>query len=367
MKVLLTGGGTGGHINPAIATAEALRSAAPEVLFVGTRGGLEARLVPAAGYPIRYLPSRPVGRKLSPGAVLSLAVTGAGVVAAFAILARERPDAVASTGGYAGAALGVASALRGVPLLLFEPNAVPGRTNLLLARWAKRVAVAYPGCVAHFGAAVRARVVVTGTPVRPDIGREDPAASRRAFGLHPEQFTLLVVGGSAGARTLNQAVTAAAPVLLDAGVQILHQTGSAHFEAVRAATSGLQGRGYLAVAYLENMGRAYAAAHVILCRAGASTLAEVTRCGLPALLVPYPFAVGDHQTHNARELERAGAGKVIPDRDLTPEALTEAVLFWRDHPEERARAAAASRSLACPDAAARVAALLEEIAGKRKP
>lgn len=323
--------------------------------------------MPAAGYPIVYLPSRPVSRKLSPGAVLALGATGAGVLAAWSVLGRERIDAVFSTGGYAGAAGAAAAVLRRKPLVIFEPNAVPGRTNLVLARWAARIAIAYADCAPHFGKSAQPRVVVTGTPVRADIGAAAPAASRAAFGLAPDRFTLLVVGGSAGARSLNQALTAAAPALLGAGAQILHQTGRANIEAVRAATGALEGRGYVPVAYLENMGQAYAAADLILCRAGASTLAEVTACGLPAILVPYPFAVGDHQTYNAKALVDAGAGRLIPDRELTPEGLADAVLFYLRHPEERERAARASRSLARPDAAERVVTLLEEVAVSARP
>jgi len=361
MRILLTGGGTGGHICPALAAAEALAQAGHHFTYVGTRSGLEARAVPAAGYPIVYLPSRPVSRKLSPDALLALAVTGAGVVAAYRLLARERPDAVLTTGGYAGVALGIAAAALRVALLLFEPNAVPGRANLLMSRWARRIAIAYAECAPHFGPAAQGRITVTGTPVRRDIGQGDRAAARAAFGLAPERFTLLVVGGSAGARSLNQAVVAAAPVLLAEGVQILHQTGRAHLATVRAATSALEGRGYLPVAYLEKMGEAYAAADLILCRAGASTLAEVTACGLPAILVPYPYAVADHQTFNARALANAGAGCLIPDRDLTPARLIEAVRAFAQDPQERHRAAVASRSLARPDAAKQIVQLLEQL------
>ena len=350
---------------PAIATAEALRAAGHSVLFVGTRGGFEARAVPAAGYPILFLPSRPMGRKLSPGAVLSLAVNALGVLAAYRVLGRERPDAVASTGGYAGAALAAAASLRHIPMLIFEPNAIPGRTNLALARRAQKVAIAYADCAPHFGPEVQDRIVVTGTPLRPDIGRGDRAAGRAAFGLDPERFTLLVVGGSAGARSINQALLAAAPALLDAGVQILHQTGRANFEGGRAAAAALEGRGYVPTPYLEKMGDAYAAADLVLCRTGASTLAEVTACALPALLVPYPFAMGDHQTYNARALADAGAGRLIPDKELSPETLAEAVLFFKDHPEERQRAGTASRSLAHPDAPQRMVALLEGMAAGR--
>ncbi|MBI3947781.1 MAG: undecaprenyldiphospho-muramoylpentapeptide beta-N-acetylglucosaminyltransferase [Armatimonadetes bacterium] len=374
MRFLLTGGGTGGHVFPAIATAEALKRAGHTVLFVGTRGGMEARAVPAAGYDILFLPSRPVSRKLSPGMLVSLAVTGAGVVAAYRLLAKERPAAVASTGGYAGAALAAAAAVRRTPMLLFEPNAIPGRTNRILARWATRIAVAYASCAPCFGKEAEGRVVVTGTPVRPGIGGEDRAASRAAFGLDPDRFTLLVVGGSAGARSLNQAVLAAAPALLEAGAQILHQTGRAGFEDVRSArersrrsvlpkNEGAEPAPYVLVPFVEKMGQAYAAADVILCRAGASTLAEVTTAGLPAILVPYPYAVGDHQTYNAKALVDAGAGVLIPDSELTPERLSEAVLHWLRDPEARAKAAAASRSLARPDAAERMVRLLEEMGG----
>lgn len=317
--------------------------------------------MPAAGYAFVAIPGRPVSRKLSPDAIVSAAVTGAGVVAAWRLLGRERPDAVVTTGGYAGVALGLAAAARGVPLLLFEPNAVPGRANRLMARWARHIAIAYAGCAPHFGPRAQPRIAVTGTPVRQDIGQGDRSRALSRFGLREDRFTLLVVGGSAGARSINQAVVAAAPALLEAGVQVLHQTGRANLEAVRATTGALEGKGYVPVAYLEAMGDAYAAADLVVCRCGASTLAEVTRCGLPAILVPYPYAVDDHQTHNARALADAGAGQLIADRDLTPAALTEAVLRYARHPEVRSAAAVASRSLARPDAAERIVRLLEEL------
>jgi len=363
--LVVTGGGTGGHIYPAIAVANAWRRLVPEsdVLFVGACDGMEARVAPQAG--IRFsgivaakLPGRP-----GPRSVVALATTLRGTLQARRILARLRPSVVVSTGGYAGAAAACAALATRTPVVLVEPNAVPGRANRWLGRWVQRVCVAFEEAAAWFP---RDRTTVTGAPIRPDVVSAMPERDARAhFGLPEDGWVLLVVGGSQGARALNVAAVAALP-LLPTSVAMLHQTGTADADAsrARAAQAGLAAPRYVARSYFESaeMPIAYAAASLVLCRCGASSLAEASANGLPAIMVPLPTAFADHQTANARALERAGAGILVPQSELTAEKLAETVRGLTDAPERLEAMRNASRAAGRPGAAEQVARIALEVA-----
>jgi UDP-N-acetylglucosamine--N-acetylmuramyl-(pentapeptide) pyrophosphoryl-undecaprenol N-acetylglucosamine transferase len=356
VRVVLTGGGTGGHIYPALSVARCL--AGDDVLYVGTADGPEAAIVPKADVPFRSIPSRKLSRRPTPGAVLAAAVCGWGVIRAGALLRSWKPDVVLGTGGYASAGVMFAAALMRIPTVVHEANVVPGRVNRLLARLCTRVALTYEASLPYFS---RERTVVTGLPVRPDLLSADPTKARNEYGLDAELPTLLVSGGSGGARSLNRAVLDALPRLLARGIQVVHQTGKGNYETV-AREIGRPPSGYHPLAYVDDMPSLLRAATLVVCRAGSSTLAEVTAVGLPAIAVPYPYAVADHQTHNARALADAGAAVLVRDSEFTGDRLLREVSALLEDPPRLAAMREASRGQGKPEAAERVADLLREIA-----
>ena len=363
--VLIAGGGTGGHVFPALAVAGALRDAAPDlgVEFLGTSGGLEATLVPEAGYRLHTVDTLPLARRLSPSTLrVPLVLRRASRQAASVIRDRQACAAVVF-GGYVSVPLALAARRTRLPLVVHEQNAVPGLANRLAGRWAAAVALTHPGT--GFG---RGRTEVTGNPVRPGL---DPAAvsagrdeAQEHFGLKPGHRTLLVFGGSQGARRINTALLEAVTRWREPGrLQILHATGRRDHADVSAGweqrlASVADAPLVRCVDFIDRMDLAYAAADAVLCRAGASTLAELTVLGLPAILVPYPHATADHQTANARGLAQAGAAVVVADAELDADRLVaavEAVLLDDARRETMARAALA---FARPDAARHVAQIV---------
>jgi UDP-N-acetylglucosamine--N-acetylmuramyl-(pentapeptide) pyrophosphoryl-undecaprenol N-acetylglucosamine transferase len=372
-RILLTGGGTGGHVTPALATAHALRTLRPdvEVEFAGTADKLEARLVPADGWPFHEVAARPFRRSASPS---NLAVPAVVARAALQVrrLIRERGVVAACVfGGYTSGPLAVGARLAGVPLVLHEQNAVPGLANRIAARWARTVAVSVPGVASSF--AHPERVVFTGNPVRGDLVAADLGALREeaaaAFGLDPARRTLLVFGGSLGARRLNDAVLAAAGRFPQPDqVQILHATGAKDAERVAAAWAGAaDGSAPLVrcVPFLDRMDHAYALADLVLCRSGASTVAELTACGLPSILVPYPHAAADEQAANAAALAEAGGAVLVRDAELDAERLLAVAAPLLLDDARRAVMAAAARGLGRPDAAVAVARAILDAADLR--
>ena len=370
MRVVLTGGGTGGHIYPAISVAQALHQADPraELLFVGSSHGPEGALAKEAGIEFRAVPSSPLTRSISLRNADSLARLVAGVFRARRILRAFGPDVVIGTGGYTTAAVLVAQrSLRG-RIVIHEQNAVPGRTNRWLARIADRVCVSFDGSAGWFPAG---KVVVTGLPVRREFSAL-PAKreARTQMGLIEDAFTVLVVGGSQGARRLNELVIGAWPSIDDGSTQVLHQVGARNIDQVPYSPSSEEGAGgrsehspssqegaggrYRIEAYVD-MPVAMAAADLVIGRSGASTVAEIMAAGLPSILVPYPHAVADEQTANARYLVDRGAALLLEERSLTPEKLAGALTELRSSPERLAAMAESSKSLCTPDAAHKVA------------
>jgi UDP-N-acetylglucosamine--N-acetylmuramyl-(pentapeptide) pyrophosphoryl-undecaprenol N-acetylglucosamine transferase len=346
-SVVIAGGGTGGHLFPGLAVAEALTGHGVAVTFVGTAGGIEVREVPAAGYPLRLVPGQQLRGGGGARAVRAVGATLRGVVHARTLLRKLAPRLVVGVGGYASVAVVLAARLRRIPAILLEQNVVPGAANRMLGRFTSRICLGFAEAARFFPAG---RTVYTGNPIRRGILTAGPrrASARRG---------LLVVGGSQGAHRLNEAMTAAAGLLGAelAGVDVVHQTGVTDRDAVAAryATLGLHAR---VEAFLGDMGTVYAATDVVLARAGAMTCAELTAVGLPAILVPYPFAADDHQRHNAEVLVRAGAAMMILDRDLDGERLATALRTLLGDANRHAAMAAASRALGRPQAAEQVAA-----------
>lgn len=346
--MLVAAGGTGGHLFPGLAVADELRrrDTARRVLFVGTPRGLESRLVPGAGYPLALLPILPLNGVGLLRMLKGLLALPWALLKAAALVRRERPAAVLGVGGYAGGPLVLVAALLGVRTVILEPNARPGFTNRVLRPFVRQAACAWSEAEAYFGR----KGVLTGNPVRAEFAAL-PAAAPAAG------TSLLVFGGSQGSRVLNQAVVAALPSL-PAGLRLVHQTGPAMLAEVRAAYAAA-GRADEVEPFLDDMPRRFAQAGLVLCRSGATTCAELAVAGRPAVLVPFAAAADDHQRVNARALEAAGGAVVIEERELSGPRLTAVLGELLERPERLREMAEATRRLGRPDAAARVADLLE--------
>lgn len=380
MVIVFSGGGTAGHFHPARNIAEALTDVLPgtEPYFVGTEGRIEARELPRLGYPYRLLPVAGLTHPLRSGRPLAaLAANGKALglllLAVFRLVPdfrRRRAKAVVLTGGYVCAPAGIAACLLRLPVILQEQNTHPGKTTRLVARWARQIHVAHPEAATALPARVRARVRDTGNPIRPlpapeGGGRE---GARRALGLPRDGCVVLVVGGSQGARRMNEAtMEILQDGLPDDGEFVLWITGPAHYEAAAAALADTPRERLAIVPYLEpaKMYQALAAADVAVSRAGAMATSEFLAWGLPAILVPLPSAAAGHQTANARSLEAAGAAVCLPERDregreLTGERLWAEIKRLLGTPGALAEMSRAASRRARPGAAREVAAAVAE-------
>jgi UDP-N-acetylglucosamine--N-acetylmuramyl-(pentapeptide) pyrophosphoryl-undecaprenol N-acetylglucosamine transferase len=347
--MIVAGGGTGGHVFPGIALAEAFLSLCPGgvVSFVGTEGGLEARAVPSRGFEIDFVPSGQVrGRGLR-------AVSGAGRMAlgfcrALAVVRRRRPDLVFGVGGYASVPVALAASLLRVPLFLQEQNSVPGRSNRFLARRAVRVFAGFSGAARFFP---RGKVEVTGNPVRAEI----VAAARERRGSFPPEvpFTVLALGGSQGARAINSRVVGMARRAKREGreIRFLLQAGEKEHDAV-SETVRSEGLPVEAFPFTERIGELFPRCHAVLMRAGAISIAEAALFGRPCVLIPYPHAADGHQARNAEEFQAAGAGAWLPEEKATEEAVWSALWAVGGDRNARERAGAAALAFARPEAAA---------------
>ncbi len=357
MRVMIAGGGTGGHLFPGIAVAEAARRRDPAtaILFVGSARGIEARVVPTTGFELELLPGAPLRGRGVAGKVSALGALGSATVRARALVQRFAPDVVIGLGGYASAPAVVAGRLRHKPIVLLEQNAKPGMTTRLLARFADRVCVSFPDTASGFGPG---QAVMTGNPVRAFPPSAATAATRTGL-------TIAIVGGSAGAHRLNEAGPELRAALADvADLRIVHQTGVAEEAAVRArygTTADVDVR-----AFISDMGAVYAAADLIVCRAGATTIAELAAQGLPAIFVPYPHAADDHQRANAEALVRGGAARMVLDHLATGARLAEEVRELIGDPGQLAEMRQRMRQFARPDAAERVLAVVDALVAGTK-
>jgi UDP-N-acetylglucosamine--N-acetylmuramyl-(pentapeptide) pyrophosphoryl-undecaprenol N-acetylglucosamine transferase len=348
--LVVAAGGTGGHLFPGIAVADELRRRDPavRVVFVGTPRGLESRLVPQAGYELVQLPILPLNGVGAVRAVRGLLALPRALFLAARVVVGLRPFAVFGVGGYAGGPVVLMAALLGVPTVILEPNARPGFTNRVLRPFARRAACAYEAALAHYGT----KGVLTGNPVRAAFTRA-PRRARRA------PFTLLAFGGSQGSRVLNQALVSALPHLPGPeALRIVHQTGPAAHPAVadayRAASREADVR-----PFLDDMDRRFAESDLVLCRAGATTCAELTVAGKASILVPFALAADDHQKANAQALAAAGAARMVEEKDLSGATLAGEIRALVENPGRIDAMEDAAAGLGRPDAAARVADLLE--------
>lgn len=362
MKVVFAAGGTGGHIYPALAIAGALRQRFDATIdFIGTSDRLEARIIPAAGYSFHTVTARPMVAGPE-GMVVNAFANAWGVTQSARLLRRLRPDAVIATGGYvcfpvvAAAASLRRTGLSKAGIAMLEPNAAAGLTSRVTVRWVDEVWGPFAAADAKFAG----KYVRTAVPVRPgllQLPSRDTAAA--AFGLDPAKPILFAMGGSQGARSLNDALVAGLRAGAFPGWQAIMVTGERDFETFRAAA----GPGVEVRPYLDDPAPAYAAADLVLARAGASTLAELAAVGRPAVLVPYPFAAADHQTSNAVEFAKGGAATVVSDRDVRDGALI-AALQGAMETLHLADAASAARRMAGEDPLAGIAARVERLASR---
>jgi UDP-N-acetylglucosamine--N-acetylmuramyl-(pentapeptide) pyrophosphoryl-undecaprenol N-acetylglucosamine transferase len=354
LKVIIAGGGTGGHLFPGLALAEEFkrRDAGTEVTFVGTEHGIEARIIPREGYPIKFLRAEGfVGRSLLKK-IRTAVKTALSFLDAGRILSSVKPDIVIGVGGYASGAIVLLAGIRSISTMIHEQNSVPGLTNRLLGRIVKRTCVTYHESLPFFP---MGRTFLTGNPIRARILQGERETACRLFSLDKSAFTVFVFGGSAGARSINRAMVEALNHLIDLKekIQFLHQTGEKDYESVREAYRKAGFRGTVAP-FIYQMAEAYAASDMVISRAGATTLAEITALGKPAILIPYPFAAGRHQELNAVKLKEMGAAFMFTDDELKGEKLAGNIreLFGND--SMRAEMKKASKGLGRPDACGRI-------------
>ncbi len=367
MKVIISGGGTGGHIFPALAIASQLKAmdADTDILFVGARGKMEMEKIPAAGYPIEGLwisglQRNAIGANLAfPFKVI------ASLYRAGRILHRFRPDVAVGVGGYASGPLLYVAARRGIPCLIQEQNSYAGITNRILGRRVQRICVAYDGMEKFFP---EDKIIKTGNPVREETvrieGKENEAVNY--FALDPSARTILVIGGSQGALSINLAVAAGAEELLTAGYQVLWQTGKLFHAEAQALARRLDSDRFKVFPFIDRMDLAYAAAHLVVSRAGAGTVSELCMVGKPAILVPLPTAAEDHQTRNCEALIRKKAALLVNDHEAA--ALLNPTILDLMHDSERMATLSANiRMLALPGSAALIAKEIKGLARHARP
>ena len=352
MRVVLAGGGTGGHVIPALAIAQQLKKVyAAELLFIGTPRGMENRLVPAVGFELRLvqvgaLKNVSLATRLKTSLDLPRAIW-----LARDMLDQFQPDVVIGVGGYASGPAMAAAIWRRIPTIAFEPNVVPGFANRVVARWVSAAAVHFEETCQYFP-----NCHVTGVPVRPAFFSIPPKAPGK-------QPTLLVFGGSQGARAINDAMIDSLPGLRDkaSGLHIVHQTGERDYERVRTAyeQAGISGEVHK---FIDDMPAMFARADLLVCRSGASTVGEITAAGKPAIFVPFPRAADDHQNVNARALERAGAAVVVEESKLEAAYLVDTITALIDDAGRLQRMSAAAKSLSHPKAVEEIASMVEELA-----
>ncbi|MGB8887910.1 MAG: undecaprenyldiphospho-muramoylpentapeptide beta-N-acetylglucosaminyltransferase [Candidatus Korobacteraceae bacterium] len=353
MRAIVAGGGTGGHVIPALAIAQELRSRyGAQVVFVGTSRGIETRLVPAAGFELHLIEVGGLNRVDFATRLKTVLDLPRAVMTSAKLISEFRPDVMVGVGGYASGPAMLAAAMMNIPTVAFEPNVVPGFANRLLAPMVRAAAVHFAETCHYFR-----NCHVTGVPVRSEFFD----VARRPKNDRPR---LLVFGGSQGAHAINLAVLQALPKLMEAvpAICIIHQTGERDYPEAQAAY--LQAMVSAEVSpFIDDMPGAFARADLVLCRSGASTVAEITAAGKPAIFIPLPTAADDHQRHNAATLAAAGAARLLPQAELTPQRLVTEVASLLNDGAGLAKMSEAARRFAHPDAAAKIASLAARVAG----
>ena len=361
MRVLIAAGGTGGHIYPGIAVAKEIMRRHPdsEIKFVGTARGLENKLVPQAGLELSLIESAGLKNVGVAARASGLLILPKSLRQARALIKEFRPDVVIGAGGYVSGPVLLTASFTKLPTLIMESNALPGWTNRVLARFIDKAAVSFEAALPFFGG----KGLVTGNPVRREFF-EIPEKRR-----DPSRLSVLIFGGSQGAHAINQAMVGALPLLGEVKnkLRVTHQTGEADYEQV---ASGYANESWSAQAnvrkYIDNMVAAFAEVDLVICRAGATTTAELIAAGKASLMIPFPFAADDHQRKNAEAMEAAGAGKMILQQDLSPQRLASEIATLVGEPEKVTTMEHAARMLSRGDAAAKVVDLIEGMVERRQ-
>jgi UDP-N-acetylglucosamine--N-acetylmuramyl-(pentapeptide) pyrophosphoryl-undecaprenol N-acetylglucosamine transferase len=359
MKLLLAGGGTGGHLFPAVALAETLKEqdASAEVLFVGTKNGLEYQVLPELGWSLETVNISGFTGKGLMAKITVVSKLGKSVWQGRRILKKFRPDIVVGVGGYASAPLVLAAKTMKLPTLLHEQNAIPGLTNRLLARWADRVCVAFEQTISAF---TGVSVILTGNPLR--AGMTDCPEGVR------EPLTLLVFGGSRGARAINDAMCVALPKILQANpvLQVIHQTGVDDLQRVNTVYENIADANVRVEAFIHDMSTVYRDASLVVCRAGVTTVAELTACGRPAVMIPYPHAAADHQKANAVAMVEKKAAVMLEQTELSGESLANIVNEMLQNRSHLNAMAEAARMQGTNDAAEKILDICREIIDQKR-
>lgn len=365
MRAVIAGGGTGGHLYPGIAIAAEIVSREPDnrVLFIGTRRGIEEKIVPMEGFDIRFIKIEGFVNVGIAGKIRTLAAIPGAVSESKRILGEFDPHVVIGVGGYASGPAVIGARCMGFPTMIQEQNAMPGLANRILGRLVDTVAITYPDSRRWFDGE---KTVFTGNPVRSSIGAAERKDALASLGLEDGRFTVLVLGGSRGAHSINMAMLGALDRLDDIRwkLQIIHQTGSADEAAVKEAYRKRSMHGVVS-AFMHEMAQAYAAADLVICRAGASTLAEVSACGKASVLVPYPYAARNHQEINARKVFEMGACRVIHDADLTGAVFASTIRELYENRDDIAAMERASKSLGKSGAARHIVDLAYELCRRK--
>jgi UDP-N-acetylglucosamine--N-acetylmuramyl-(pentapeptide) pyrophosphoryl-undecaprenol N-acetylglucosamine transferase len=365
IRVILSGGGTGGHIFPAVAIANAIKTVAPQAsfLFVGAKGRMEMEKVPAAGYPIKGLWISGLQRRLTTDNLMFPFKVVSSLYNAYKIIKSFKPDVVVGTGGYAsGPTLRVASWL-GIPTLIQEQNSFPGITNKMLAAKADKICVAYEGMEKYFPAA---KILLTGNPVRSDIeyNNNSKLEALQHFKLKTDKTTIFIVGGSLGARTINQSISAGLNRFAEANIQLIWQTGKLFESEATAAVTEYMGKGIISMPFIKEMDRAYAAADIVISRAGAIAISELCISGKPSILVPSPNVAEDHQTKNALALSSRAAAILVKDSESF-EKLVETAIALAENKNEQNKLGTNISTMAMHNSAALIAAGVLELADNK--
>jgi len=363
-RVIFTGGGTGGHIYPGIATAKALKDRVKDisVLFMGTKRGLEAQLVPQEGFEISFISAR--GLSSHPlKAIAAILSVSLGLVQSLKVMMTFRPSLVVGTGGYVSGPVALAASLCGVPVVIFEQNIIPGKTTRFISRLARKVCVSFSETERYLPAE---KVVVTGNPVREIILTRSRSEGRAALSIPPERRCILITGASQGARSINEGIVRALESWRDRDWTVIHLTGEKNYEQVKSSADVLlkgSRLDYRCLGFLRNMEDAYAACDLAVCRAGATTLAEITARGIPSILIPYPYSAEGHQEKNAAWFQQKGAGVMILDSEVN-EKLAVTIAELIDDEAALAGMAEKCRALGRPDALNEIVNVILEVIGE---
>jgi UDP-N-acetylglucosamine--N-acetylmuramyl-(pentapeptide) pyrophosphoryl-undecaprenol N-acetylglucosamine transferase len=360
-KVVITGGGTGGHFYPALSVAQEIkrRNNDADILFIGSRRGIEAKAAPAAGFPVKFI--RSAGFSANPKKLANFCLQNpVGLIQALSVLRKFKPDVVVGSGGFVSFPVLSAAKILKIPFVILEQNVLPGKVNRLMAKWSEKVLASFEASKKYLP---ESKTVVTGNPVRREIAEQTRDRAMKNLNLTDGIFTLVITGASQGARSINNAVLKCLPEWKDKGWQILHLVGRNNYEEMKKNTEYYISEfreEYRCIDYTEDMASIYAAADLVVARAGASTLAEITVRGLPAVLIPYPYAADNHQEKNAAWIEEIGGAKVIPD-GVVEEELCQVIIELSGNKEKLSEMSEKSRTLGRPEALKQIVDEIEEV------